>query len=117
MFKLMKLFGAALLLPVIAIAQEHVSFVEYEAATQLAQERAADCRRAIQSNTRLERCDEFHDYLDERYEPLSDAFMERFQREGAQAFLDVDNIRMQQHMRSQERLTRNIHYITEHFRY
>lgn len=83
----------------------------------MARDLAADCRREIRGSSTIDRCDAFHDYLDERYEPLTDAFMERFQREGVQAFSGVDNVRMQQHMRTQERLTRDIHYITDHFRY
>lgn len=108
---------SAVLFCTMAMAQEDVNFVEYEAATERARDLAADCRREIRGGESMERCDTFHNYLDERYEPLSDAFMERFQREGAKAFSGVDNVRMQQHMRSQERLTRDIHYITEHFRY
>lgn len=82
----------------------------------MARDLAADCRREILGGDSMDRCDAFHEYLDERYEPLSDAFMERFQREGAQVFSGVDNVRLQLHMRSQERLTRDIHYITDHFR-
>ncbi len=94
-----------------------VTFVEYEAATEMARDLAANCRREIRGGGGADRCEVFHRYLDERYEPLSDAFMERFQRDGDQAFLGVDNVRMQQHIRSQERLTRDIHYISDHFQY
>lgn len=104
---------AVVTISISGLAQAGVSFVEYEAATQLAAEHASDCRRAVRSDTRLERCDEFYDYLDNRYEPLSDAFMEKLQREGVDAFSGVDPVRMELHMRAQQRLTRDLHYLTE----
>ncbi|MEL7893519.1 hypothetical protein [Vreelandella neptunia] len=116
MFNFKKLTMFLLLFSPLVSAQEEVSFVEYEAVTEFTKELAAECKRALQSNSRMERCDEFHQYLDDRYEPLSNAFMDHFQREGAEVFSGVDAVRMETHKRTQERLTRDIYYITERLR-
>ena len=89
------------------------SFSEYEAVTQLARELASDCRREVAAGPASERCDQFHDYLDGRYEDVSSAFRQHYDSVGAEAFSGVDPVRMRQHMLNESRLTSHLRYITE----
>ena len=79
-----------------AVAQERVTFSEFEAATQAAATRSGECRREVVRGPG-ERCERFWDYMDNRYEPLTIAFSELMEEEGIKAFEGASNVSLQMH--------------------
>lgn len=98
------------------VAQENVTFNEFEAVTQAMATYSNACRREI-VNGHSEQCERFRDYLNNRYTPLSHVFTQRLRSEGILAYDGADNVRMQMHSNRQTEITTNLIYITEMMRY
>jgi hypothetical protein len=108
------LAGVALaLMATVATAQDKpVTFSEYSAATQAAFTHSQRCKAEITASDVGERCTRFFEYLG-RYQGISEAFQDRMAAEGTQAFDGASSPTISGHEHYEERLTTNIHYITE----
>lgn len=106
--------GTALaLVATVATAQDKpVTFSEYSAATQAAFTHSQRCKAEITVRGVGERCEQFFEYLD-RYQGITEAFQARMESEGVGAFDGASTPSIGGHEYYEERLTTNIHYITE----
>lgn len=96
-----------------ATAQEQaVTFSEYSATTQAAFTHSQRCKAEITTSGVGERCSRFFEYLG-RYQDVASAFQARMANEGTAAFDGASSPTISGHEHFEERLTTNIHYITE----
>lgn len=106
------LAGIALALVASTAMAQEISFSEYSAATQAAFTHSQRCKAEITARGLGEDCARFFDYLD-RYQGVSGAFQARIASEGTAAFDGASSPTISGHEYYEERLTTNIHYITE----
>lgn len=107
--------GLAAVLAVGAVYAD-VTFVEYEAATEAAATHSHFCKNELRTGGQpRQRCAALFEYLD-RYQILSGKFQARMSGEGAEAFDGATGSRLELHMRKQQQLTADMHFINEMLR-